>query len=145
MEREHDNIRAALRWARESGEYACELGLAGALWYFWFVHGHLREGLGWLKGLRHTLDPQQYLAIDPALWARTLAGASWLAYVLCDYAHASSLAEESLTLYRGLGNKLGIAAALATLSVVALDLGDYRRATELQEESLRLQQEVGDR
>src|SRR5262249_30922023 len=48
LEREHDNLRAALRWAVDvpDGEIAQRLG--GALWRFWWVRGHVSEGQAWL-------------------------------------------------------------------------------------------------
>src|SRR6266542_3043151 len=44
LEREHDNLRAALHWAADTGEASVELRLATALAYFWRMRGHLAEG-----------------------------------------------------------------------------------------------------
>ena len=41
---EHDNIRAALRWAAENGEQEIGLRIAAAIWRFWQQRGHLRRG-----------------------------------------------------------------------------------------------------
>jgi len=44
LEREHDNIWAALSWSVERKEAATALRLGGALWRFWLLQGHLSEG-----------------------------------------------------------------------------------------------------
>jgi predicted ATPase/DNA-binding CsgD family transcriptional regulator/DNA-binding XRE family transcriptional regulator len=48
LEREHDNLRAALRRLIDTGAVAAAQRLAGALGRFWFFHGHLGEGRAWL-------------------------------------------------------------------------------------------------
>ena len=44
VEREHDNMRAALAWALEGGKSERALRLASALFYFWELHGYWSEG-----------------------------------------------------------------------------------------------------
>jgi predicted ATPase len=44
LEREHDNLREALRWAREVGDIEAGLRLTGALCWFWWTRGYHCEG-----------------------------------------------------------------------------------------------------
>ncbi|MBV7326686.1 hypothetical protein KFU94_00205 [Chloroflexi bacterium TSY] len=44
LEAEHDNLRAALAWALNGGEFRHGLCLAGALYDFWAGRGYLHEG-----------------------------------------------------------------------------------------------------
>jgi non-specific serine/threonine protein kinase len=137
LEAEHDNLRAALGWAREAGQGELGLRLAGVLWRFWFTRGYLAEGRRWLEGA---------LAGDggaPAARARALHGAGALAYYQSDYTRATALLEESLALRRELGDKRGIAASLGNLGNVAHEEGDYGRAVALHEEVLVLYRELG--
>src|SRR5262249_18232606 len=46
---DHDNYRAALRWADETGDADTLLRLVTALRVFWMVRGHLAEGRDWFE------------------------------------------------------------------------------------------------
>src|SRR5215207_193782 len=39
FEREHDNLRAAMRWLLQRGELEEAARLGWALWLFWWIHG----------------------------------------------------------------------------------------------------------
>jgi len=151
LEGEHDNLRAALRWAWESKEASVGLGLAAALWRFWYVRGYPGEGRDWLEKM---------LALDAAgdgagpaggtvtlsTRANALAGAGMLAYSQGDYERATTLFEQALDHYRaGPDPHLhGVATTLNYLASVARDQGNYRRATALYEEGLTLRRTLGD-
>jgi predicted ATPase/transcriptional regulator with XRE-family HTH domain len=52
LEREHDNLRAALGWALAQGEGELAQRLAGALWRFWAGRGYLTEGRAGMQRAR---------------------------------------------------------------------------------------------
>ncbi len=142
LEEEHDNLRAALRWAWDNGETTRGMRLASTLWRFWYLHGYLSEGRTWLEeGL--SLIPIE--AGSAALRAKALTGAGVLAYTKADYERTATLCEDSLTLFQALGDKRGAAVALNILGNVAMDQGDDGRAVTLSEVSLALHREMGDR
>ena len=49
IERDHDNLRTALMWSRDTGDHDTLLRLAGALAFFWYYRGYLGEGQRWLN------------------------------------------------------------------------------------------------
>jgi tetratricopeptide (TPR) repeat protein len=140
LEAEHSNLRAVLQWAAAHEETELELRLAGVLGRFWYTHGHFREGRQWLAAALAEGRPQSAL-----LRAQALLAAGTLAQAQSDYGAAHLLLEESLVLWRDLGNHRGMANALANLGLIAADQGEAGRATALLEESLTLHWEVGDR
>ncbi len=141
LERDVDNLRVALRWARDAGEIGIGVRLGGALWRFWWRRGHLSEGRDWLE---KALASASHGGVDTAMHARALNGAGMLAYVQDDHEYAVALLEQALSLYREIGNAQGIAMCLNNLGNIALDGGDYERATALYEESLTLKRSLGD-
>jgi predicted ATPase/DNA-binding SARP family transcriptional activator len=59
LERDHDNLRAALGWTYSSGEAHLGLRLAHALTPFWEGRGYLGEGQQWLARLLSLEKPQE--------------------------------------------------------------------------------------
>jgi predicted ATPase/transcriptional regulator with XRE-family HTH domain len=139
LEREHDNLRAALGWARERGEVELSLRLAGAVWRFWQVHGHLSEGTTWLEtllALDRADERTGERVVSAAARAKALNGAGNLALRQGEYTRSAALIEDVLALRRTLGDTWGIAAALNNLANAVIYQGEYRRAATLYEESL---------
>ena len=143
LEREHDNLREVLRWAREAGDVCAGLRVVGALSWFWWTHGYLHEGRRWAEGLLS----QPFDVGRPGCGlarAGALCAAGELAFGQGDLPQAAGLFKESLALYRGLGDDTGVAAVLAELGQVARAQGDHERALELSEEGLALGRRLGD-
>ena len=133
LEREHDNIRAALVWLLGQGQSGAELALrlAGALWRFWHRHGDIREGRQWLEiSLARAADA------PPRIRAKALWGASWLAYHLGDYQRGSALSAEHLALARAMDDPLSVRNALTGVGIAALAEGRYADGLRALEEAL---------
>ncbi|MDP9316517.1 MAG: tetratricopeptide repeat protein [Chloroflexota bacterium] len=134
LEREHDNLRAALSWAIERGAVEHALRLAAALEHFWYLHGYWTEGRAWLARVLAQSDP----AAPTQVRGCVLLAAGELADAQCDYPQAMAFYEESLTLFRELGDDLHIALAIQGLAHVALNQRNYEQARTLFEASLPL-------
>jgi predicted ATPase len=53
LESEHDNLRAAMQWSLNAGEYSLGKRIAAALWSpFWWLQGHIQEGVRWLDAFQ---------------------------------------------------------------------------------------------
>jgi predicted ATPase/DNA-binding SARP family transcriptional activator len=140
LEREHNNLRAALGWAVEQQSSESTLRLGGTLWRFWEVHGHLGEGRDWLERALATGS------IAPAaMRAKALNGAGRLAWRQCDYVQAQFCFETSQSLFHQIGDRRGVATALNNRGIVAMEQGDYANGQTLYEASLALRRELGDR
>jgi non-specific serine/threonine protein kinase len=128
---EHDNMRAAFVWLDRTSDGQALLRLAGALFLFWYVHGHLREGLSWLeRALKHGNDA------PTAIRARALLGAGMLAHYAADDARSVPWLEASLAHYRTTEDRWGLAFSLVILGIVAEDVGHYDQAAARFAESL---------
>jgi predicted ATPase/DNA-binding SARP family transcriptional activator len=143
---EHDNLRAALGWSRESEAAEMVLELAGALYWFWYFRGYLAEARGWLEAALALGEAPTTERGTPAR-ANALFAAGSIAWAQSDYRASRTWLEKSAALWRRLGaeGRSGLAYALPLLGQAAAALGDIDAGRALQEESLAIFREVGDR
>jgi predicted ATPase/class 3 adenylate cyclase len=141
LETEHDNLRAALEWSLDGGEAEAGLRLAGAVWRFWFVRGYFAEGRRWLDALL-----EKSAAAPPMARATALRAAGRLGgYGQNDYYYGRRVYEESLAIWRELGDAQGIATLLGDLGILTFGRGDLDAARNLHEESLAIWRRLGNR
>ena len=131
LDREEDNLRAALRWLAANGEPDAALRLAAALQVWWLTHGSRVEGLAWLERLLAAT------AAPPATPARlgALDAAGLLAWLMGQADQAWAYPEEALRLARALGDRRAEGRAHYGLGRAALH--DRRRDPATGEAHLR--------
>ncbi len=187
LEREHDNLRAAMQWSLEgsvggedSGERRWEMALrfGQALRGFWVIHGYWSEGRNFLDRVLAATEGNETVVRVKALEAaaglavyqndhergevlcreclkqsRILEDTDGTAYTLCllgtldwqrgNFASARSLVEESLALYKEVGNEKMVAYSLSCLAQLVTQQGDYAKAHALLDESIMMYRKLG--
>ena len=142
LEADLDNVRGAMALALAGGVDALiAVKLAVALLGFWMLRGYATEGR---NAVRAALAMPAIQASDIAHAHALYVGAA-LAEGQSDYAQAREMLETCLTLRRGLGSLVDIAATLSTLSLARLQAGDAEGAAVGEHEALRIFRELGDR
>lgn len=139
LEEEHDNLRAALRCALEFGEEDIALRIAGAIWRFWQIHGHVEEGVKWMQIILERTTMQASLARAKALW-----GAGWMGMVTGTMEQAQNYFQEGAELSRRLGNQRYLGRSLHGLGAVARAQGNFDLSQSACEESLPLFEAIQD-
>jgi predicted ATPase/class 3 adenylate cyclase len=133
------NVRAALQWAIESHETEIGLRLAVALERFWVSEAPF-EGDRWFEAL---LADSGH--VDPALRADALRDHGGAVYLLGHFDRGMAFYEESLALYRSLGDERNVAHMIHRLAVDAVRVGDLERGRALTEEARSLAAGLGAR
>ena len=139
LEREHDNIRAALDWLREHDPER-HLVMASALGWFWQARSFLIEGRDQLAAA---------LAATPAdpprpARARALSGVAGLHAWQGNSAVAAGAWRDALDVWRIVGDEREIAMALEGFGWADFVAGEDERAYATFEEYMRVQRETGD-
>jgi predicted ATPase/transcriptional regulator with XRE-family HTH domain len=138
LERDHDNMRAALDWCASKTDDS-GLRLAVTLSPFWRLHGHLGEGRRQLaRALESPGAPEE-------LRGRALYELALLAFYQGDLSDAHHHARLSLAMHRAAGaRRVDIANALIILGNIARERSDYSAAVEHYQKSLVIYREVKD-
>ncbi|HEV8306988.1 MAG TPA: tetratricopeptide repeat protein [Methylomirabilota bacterium] len=141
LEAEHDNLSAALHWFGRNGLADQGLRLWAALRRFWHARGHFTESRERVAELLSLPAARERTAGR----AKALHGAGYLAREQGDYREARAFFQESLEIFRELGDAPGIGWALVDLGFLTRTEGDYAAARDLLEESLLVLKRSGDR
>ncbi len=145
LEREHNNLRAALRWlvSQDGPDGAAEreagLRLAAALGWFWWTRGYVVEGARWLgEALECTSEA------DLGLQSQALCRAGAMLTYQGAFDRARSALDEALALARRGRHPAEIARAFSYLGLCAVYAGDISASTPLLREALHRGKELGD-
>jgi non-specific serine/threonine protein kinase len=141
LELEHDNLRAALKWAVEAGDAERGLRLAGALWRFWSYRGYLIEGRRWLDAVLALTSTQTAPSV---VLAEVLFAAGRLTHQQGEYADAHRRFQAALSTSEQSGHAAGIVGALTQLGHLALNRDEYDAAHEQYARALDHRHAVGD-
>ena len=135
LEREHDNLRVAMRWLLRQGESEEAARLGWALWLFWGIRGYYDEGR---RSMEQALSVEGSDAMPASARAKALYVEGMMENYQGDHLSAEVLLEESISLFRELDDKLGTAYALSNAGFAALGQGQPQKAITLTEEALDL-------
>ena len=140
LESENGNLEKALHWSLEMKESEKGIRLAGGLGYFWQVRGHFSAGIRWLGNILDNTSSVTNYARGKAL---NFAGA--LISSQGEYKRARKLIEESLSIYRQIEDKYGMAMSLNNFGHVTFMQGKDKWALELYKECLDISIEIKDK
>jgi predicted ATPase/class 3 adenylate cyclase len=140
LQREHDNLRAAISCAIEEGDAARAMRLLSAIWRFWQMRGYLPEA--------HE-RAERILAIPGGLpedRLKALEAAGGIAYWQGDIAAARALYHAQGLLAEELRDERGVAEARYNESFTySLNAGDQEQARVLAQDALERFRRLGDR
>ncbi|MBV8204939.1 MAG: adenylate/guanylate cyclase domain-containing protein [Candidatus Eremiobacteraeota bacterium] len=140
VERELDNVRAALQWCLDQGNDR-ELGaeIAEGLWAYGFAHRRL-EGLHWLDVSRDAITPESNPALSVALdlaLSRLLIGRSW--------SEAFSAIERALSGAQALNDERLLTRAVFYFGEAQIFAGKFNEAEPAMLKTVELAKKLGDR
>jgi predicted ATPase/DNA-binding SARP family transcriptional activator len=139
LEDEHNNLRAALAFALETGDSVSALRLVVGIRRFWQIHGYLAEG-------RQALESALAVASEEPseLRANALNMAGILAGEQGEFDAASARFEAALADARASGSTRVISSALVNLGNLAFFGGELEVARDLYKESIEHFVSLGD-
>jgi len=135
LDADHDDFRAALRWARTRPRDL--LRLASALGWFWHLRSYYREGRAWLEEALNVNANDRSPDAARALWALSMI-LSW-----SGDAGARQLADRSLELWQENGEPLELALALESIGYSQFMAGEYADALRSVEDCLKQYRKFG--
>jgi predicted ATPase/DNA-binding XRE family transcriptional regulator len=145
LDQEHENIRFALIWLLEQAQVAGSLQathalrLCSMLYRFWWTRGFLGEGITFLQ---RALSVRE--GVEARIQARVLYVLSMHMFLVEGVEQAEKFCQESLALYRDVGETAGIAVCLFLQGRFARNRCQYITAHEFLQEAAMLFQGLND-
>lgn len=158
IEEEHNNLRATLSWAAsqslqdDTDARVIALRIGAALWWFWYVRGHLREGREHLES--GVTTGRQLLASPPTgsdireltnVFARCLFAYSTTLFWLADYEESGRLLNETLEIYKRLDQPREVATTTVFKAYELTRNGHHDAAEQILEEAIAQLRELNDK
>lgn len=143
LDRERENLLAAIETLRRRGRRNDALAMAAALRHYWSIKGSLTEGRRLLEALLEESEGEPRL--DARVRLAALEGAGHLARRQSDYAAARARLGAGLDLARSIGDRQGEARVLRLLGHLADEEARYPDAERLYRQALTICREDGDR
>jgi len=146
LERDHDNIRAALDRAVAAGDGDTAIRIGFGMWRYWQKRGHLIEAKRRLQGMA----AQPWSRTDPVLRARLMEALGGVGWWTGDRDVLLGAYTEALAIWREVGDQKEIANALYNHSFsYAVTTGDIdpeeaQKGRDEVQEALRIYREIGD-
>jgi predicted ATPase/DNA-binding CsgD family transcriptional regulator len=135
---EAENLRAALDWSIEGGQFERAQTMCHDLLRWWDARGKVKEAREWLaRALANG-------PIESSTGVRALATAAIFARRQDDFAEAERLYAQSLEISTALGDRVGIASAINNLGVLARDRDDLETAFANVQQALAIFRELED-
>src|SRR5512144_2803197 len=137
LRHEQENIRAALAWARDTGQRALLADLAVSAAWHWWMEGMWPEAHSWLRRVEEQA-PTPQRKVD-ALFARAV-----LARGHGDTAMARRLLRRAITEAGRLGNDARMAYVLGFYAIALADVGEIHQAVTVAQEAYQTARTCGD-
>jgi len=140
MDAERDNVRAALDWSLKT-ESEDGLWLIGAVWFYWYVRAHVREGRMWADSLlegakdEHTKEAR----------TKALIAAGNIAMAQQDTKAWLSMFQQALELSEGIDSPRMLALIHYGLGNALKEVGETERSAHHREIAGELFLQAGDR
>ena len=137
LEREHDNLRAALHWSLETGNAELAAQMQAFMWRFWWLRGHLTEGRRWMA---QTLAHDDLTAQTRTRLLMVAGSAAWSQ---SDFEQAERLLNEALSISQLANYQDEVAGIHHVLGNVWLARGDLEQAASHYQQAMALFREQG--
>ena len=138
LETEHENLGAAMSWLVDQDQLHQAVDLTWVTWRFWWLQGHAEE----LARLAEQIYRKSQ-GLPPRERALALSGAGFGRLSIGEQARGQALLEQSVPLFRQVGDKLREVLISAVLGHLLATKHEYARASGYLEQSQAVLRELG--